>query len=674
LKRSLDIPENQQQKQLTPEILDSGIFYLLAGTVFIVPLAIFPWSLDQAIAVKYLLLKLLTIMAFSTFLIRVSLFGFKLRRSGLVGASGLLLMLLVLSTAFSAHLATSINGAFLRYDGIYSYLIYFALFFLLIQYLNDKERLDKFVAVCLLSASLVALYGILQRVGIDPVPWGYVAFERTRSFSTFGNPVYLGAYLSLMLPLAVGAFLGEERTERKSAYAMATAVIGICIVLTMGRGLWVGVFAALLLMVMLYIKKNGFSVRTAAVPAIIGLLIISTAALIVGLPELSSRVESITDSGGSVGSRLSMWRSAVDIIADRPVLGHGPDALGLVFSRYEETELVRIAPSDIQNNVHNAFLQLAATSGLPALLVFLLILILFTVKSVRYIFTHEIASPVHIGLFAGVFAFLIQSTTGITGIATSTFLWVGMGTLAASWSEERLEIKPLQQKLKIAATIAVIIFAVIGGSGSLKPFLSDIWLSQARLAEKWKKPINAERYYKSAIAYSPADVKAYRELGIMLADNGGKSGDRAMWAEGIRYVETAVELSPDDPESLRFAGQAYLYGARAFDEKHFYAAERYLTKAVETRPFSFKARTMLAIAYIETGRHERARKNLEVALDVNPGDPQAHYYLGRYYEEVEEVDNALREYETAVTLDKNHERAEEAYERLANGKDRNNPE
>ncbi|MDI6815575.1 MAG: O-antigen ligase family protein [Actinomycetota bacterium] len=665
---SLDVEEKKPKSPLSPEVLDRAIVFLLYGIVVLVPLALFPWTLDQALAIKYLIFKVGTLLAVALLACRVVLYGVKLRISGLEWPLGLFILFILISTGSSVHGPTSLEGAFQRYDGLYSYLIYFALFFLAAQYLADDERRETFLKLFVLSASIVSSYGILQLFGIDPTPWGYIAFDTSRSFSTFGNPVLLGAYLSITFFIALGLFYNSKQSIEKIAYSVATTLLAVCVVLTMGRALWAAVLAGLLIFTVLRVKaltKSRVTWRVAVGPVLLALAAVVPATLIVGIPVLSSRVASMAETSGSLGNRLSMWRSALAMISDRPFLGYGPDSIGLVFPRYEAAELARIAPIDIQTNVHNAFLQIAATTGVPALLSFLLILTIFVFKSLRKIRSEGNASPILVGLFAGTVAFVIQSATGITGIATSTYLWLGMGALSASWSEERLTIKPPPVFMRYIAVAVIVCSLLVGLNSAVKPFLSDIALGQARLAERAGRFEEAKVLYKSAISHNRDDVKAYRELGIALADAGHLSKDHATWSKGIALLVEASRLSPSDQETQMFLGQAYLYGARAFDARHYYIAERYLKKAVSMRPFSYAANTMLAVAYIEIGRKDRARDSLGIALSINPNDPQAHYYLGRYHEEAGSTESAMLEYRAALALDGKYERAKIAYERLA---------
>ena len=75
---------------------------------------------------------------------------------------------------------------------------------------------------------------------------------------------------------------------------------------------------------------------------------------------------------GSFGSgRLAIWRDCLPLIRRRPLLGGGPDTLGLrglePFSWYTEDGVV---PSDI-TAAHNEYLNILVNQGAPALLAYL---------------------------------------------------------------------------------------------------------------------------------------------------------------------------------------------------------------------------------------------------------------------------------------------------------------
>ena len=62
------------------------------------------------------------------------------------------------------------------------------------------------------------MYGLLQHHGMDPLPWqGDVT---TRIASTMGNPIFVGAYLIMVIPLTLGRLLEalhQVASERPTA-------------------------------------------------------------------------------------------------------------------------------------------------------------------------------------------------------------------------------------------------------------------------------------------------------------------------------------------------------------------------------------------------------------------------------------------------------------------------
>jgi len=644
-----------------PDVLISALFYCL---VVILPLAVYPGASDQVLSIKYLVLKVITIFLIGLFILK-AIDGTKIKVSGLEWPVIALLFFVALATLLSTHPRTSLEGTYLRYDGFYSYLIYIALFFIATQHLSHENRLENFAKLSILAATVVSIYGIAQRFGIDPMPWGYFVFEAERSFSTLGNPILLGGYLSLMLPISLGILLGSKSTDEKIIYSASATVIALCLIMTMSRAAWLGAILALSMVALILIKRRGAGIRIIFTPAAALVTVLSLAIISVGIPDLAGRLTSIFSIGGSMGSRLLMWKSALSMIADRPLFGFGPDALGLAFSKYESIELARIAPLEIQDNVHNAFLQLAATSGIPALLAFLAVISLLFFKTIRNLKEGGV-SPLAVGLFGGVIAFITQSVTGVTGIAASTFLWLGMGSLAATWTRDGIEIKPLKGISRYLAVTVVVVVMTASALVSSKTFLSDVALGQAKLAEISGDIEATEALYKKAIEYRTTDSKPHRDLGIMLADVGGSSKNRDMWSQGIAHLSEAVCLSPNDHKSLVLMGQGYLYGARAFNKAYYHDSEEYLKKALEVRPYSSWTRTALGVVYLETGRPDEARDNLLFAIDINPNSPQAHYFAGRYYEESGLKEDALKQYELTLKLDANHKKAKLLYERLVN--------
>lgn len=650
--------------------LESSIRFLFYAMIIIIPLAIYPSALSQALSIKYLLFKIMTIVIVCLYLITILLKGTEIRVSGLELPLAIFLILVAAATALSINVHTSIEGNYIRYDGFLSYLICGVLFFIATQSFNSIEHVERIAKLSIAIATVVSFYGIAQSYGYDPVPWGYMMFEKTRSFSTFGNPVILSGYLSLVFPLAIALLLRSKSTTEKLLYSLATAAMVYCSVTSLSRAAWLGGVIGLALVLVGLVKKKSFNIRMATIPVMIGAIVVFLTSITIGLPVITQRAASTFGFDGSVDSRLLMWKTVLKMIPERPLFGYGPDVLGLVFPKHEVPDLLKYDLSGTIDNVHNAFLQLALTAGIPALIAFVVIIVLLLIKASKEIRDNETVSPVTIGLTAGIAAFLVQSLTGVTGIATSGFLWLNMGLLATSWAEPKIEFKPTSRFAKYSLVSFIVLVGVIAVILSVRHFISEYALGQAWLTTR-EDSKKAESFYRKAIAYNPQDDKAYSGLGIMLADNGYASRNKKLWSKGMDYLNKSTKLSPYNREDYTFLGLGYLYGGKAFDKHNFYFAVKNLRKAAELDPNNFTTRDLLGMAYLETGQLQKARNNLTMAQKLNPNDAQTHYHMGRYYEKVGQPEHALKEYSDALKIDESYQDAKTAYERLTNhGNDR----
>jgi hypothetical protein len=68
--------------------------------------------------------------------------------------------------------------------------------------LRKKEQVDRLILVAILTSLPVSLYGVLQRYGIDPIPWGGNVTNRVASH--MGNSIFVAAYLIMVFPLTIG--------------------------------------------------------------------------------------------------------------------------------------------------------------------------------------------------------------------------------------------------------------------------------------------------------------------------------------------------------------------------------------------------------------------------------------------------------------------------------------
>jgi O-antigen ligase len=180
-----------------------------------------------------------------------------------------------------------------------------------------------------------------------------------RLASVFSNQMTSGGVLAAALLWSLGAALAR-RDRTRFWFAAALAPLSAALVLTQTRSHWLGAVAGAGVIVMSLAPRFWW-----ALPA----------TLAVALPllphRLHARLYSIVDphEPGNQG-RLSMWRSARDIIRDHPVFGVGCQDLLALYRRYRYPDWTFES-----GHFHNNFIQMTVMTGVVGLAAFLLWLV-----------------------------------------------------------------------------------------------------------------------------------------------------------------------------------------------------------------------------------------------------------------------------------------------------------
>lgn len=126
--------------------------------------------------------------------------------------AALVVLATVLSTLFSVAPSVSFWGSYLRLQGLLSTLCYLFVFVLIAVHMHREEQAQRLGTVAILASIPVGLYGIIQRLRLDPLLWG--ADVSTRVTSTLGNPIFLSAFMLMVTPLVVARLFQAIATLR----------------------------------------------------------------------------------------------------------------------------------------------------------------------------------------------------------------------------------------------------------------------------------------------------------------------------------------------------------------------------------------------------------------------------------------------------------------------------
>jgi probable O-glycosylation ligase (exosortase A-associated) len=220
---------------------------------------------------------------------------------------------------------------------------------------RDRERFRTLVIVIAFSLGFLGakrgLVGLLQGgAQYSDGPGGMMADNN--SFALM---------LNMSLPLLVGiATTDPRRWVRITASVMAALTVPT-ILFTFSRGglLTLCIVSGLLI----WRSKNRWLVAGVMAVALVGLVALTSDSLTEKYMQRAETIDNYQEDGSAMG-RINAWKTSWYVFLDYPVFGVGPNNLAAVFQRYSpEPGRFRVA--------HNAYFQLLAECGLPALLLFL---------------------------------------------------------------------------------------------------------------------------------------------------------------------------------------------------------------------------------------------------------------------------------------------------------------
>jgi O-antigen ligase/tetratricopeptide (TPR) repeat protein len=110
-------------------------------------------------------------------------------------------LIYLISTIFTVTPEASIFGSYQRLQGFYSQMSYMMLGIIVIANMRSRAQMDRLINFMLMTSLPVALYGVLQALKLDPLPWA--GDTSTRVASSMGNAIFVAAWLIMVVPLAI---------------------------------------------------------------------------------------------------------------------------------------------------------------------------------------------------------------------------------------------------------------------------------------------------------------------------------------------------------------------------------------------------------------------------------------------------------------------------------------
>jgi O-antigen ligase len=356
-------------------------------------------------------------------------------KTGLNNVLGIFIIINLLSVIFSANLGLSLRAFFGKE------LKFLAIYFMIIEVINSKERLRNVLIAVIASAVLISIDAGFQYFrGVD-----FLRGHRL-VYCTFGASFYsasgFSAWLIIIIPLTIGILAANIIPNVKLKILLSALVIIQLLYLlrTYSRGAWIGFIIAAIVMGY-YLVKNNFSSRIKmfcffAAVCLLAIYLFLPRTLIINFKEdikarfkfsqsINDRIKSIPQvNQRSNLLRIKLWRESLRIIEDHPFVGCGLNTYSIVARDYKSFEGGGVYP-------HNSFLQMGAETGLLGLFVFLWVLFVFFRIGLRYLKQRK--DYLVLGLLSGILAFLVHAffDTHLYSLQLIVLFWYMLGLTIA---------------------------------------------------------------------------------------------------------------------------------------------------------------------------------------------------------------------------------------------------
>jgi len=473
------------------------------------------------------------------------------------------------------------------------------------------------LGVWVLSASIISLYALGQYWGCS---FGRVQIPRmSRPFGTFGNPLFLAAYLVTTVPVAWSLALTAMPT-RRFLWWLCSLVMIIALYATKARGGWVGFSIALILFIAVYLRRKGATRKTIT-------LALAAVAIIAAVFVWSTRSVWLRQT-----QRLLIWRDTAVMGLKNP-FGVGIGGFHTNFPKYASEELKAVLPQNqfIVNYAHNEYLEVFAETGIVGLSVFLWMLVVFWKEGLKASCQQDSQTGITtLGLFSGGVAVLGQNffCVSMRFIISSVYLFGVMGLIVGAQARPAAQIPGgrtvrygpgKQPKTGLLSRICGLLVGV---------FVIGYFIPQTWKPFKASQIVQNEKFFEESKDYSV-----------------------------IEELRSKVEKSNNYDDYYKLG---YEYAKR----KQWQQAIVSFEQALRIRPNSYGVYNNLGNIYYMTNRRYAAIECYERSIAIKPDQADAHFNLGYLYYMEGQLAEAASEFQKVLKYDPDNAKARIMYKKM----------
>jgi len=614
------------------------------------------------------------------------------KRSWILGAFALFVIIMAIADAQGVNPLKSFWSNFERMDGWITIAHLLCYTVVASAMLSSEDMWRNLFKTSLAVSVYLSGVGLAQVLGIVSLGQASGTGLSARVDATFGNPIYLAAYM--LFNIFIAALLWSQmwmvrkpgkRTWPSVVYGIIIALDTFTLLLTETRGTILGLIAGIFVsaFVVVYLAKNSrvawrmaaFSVGVVLIGAG-GLYALRDTSLVNNVGFLH-RLATISLQDNTTIARLINMQTAFKGFEERPLLGWGQENFAIVFDKFYDPRMYAQEPWF--DRVHNIIFDWLIAGGILGLAAYLSIFFAalsalwrsnaFTIPE-RSIFT---------GLFLGYFIhnfFVFDNVTSyiLFGTILAYLVWRAGSVNKTPTVLESVTVPVASFPVAIAAAIFVVWWGAWSINASALAANKDIIVG---ITPSTNLGTNLEALQAAIAEHSYGDQEAREQLAqaatqIINAQGISLEAKQAFYTTAISEMQKQAQVSPLDARFPLFVGlledsagnytdaQASLAQARALSpkkqsiifeqalnaqaRKDEAAALGFFKEAYELDPSYTDARVMYVAELIKMGNEAAAQPLMEPLFSTGvAADPRiAAAYAAR------------KEYSTIISIWTNH--------------------
>ncbi len=296
------------------------------------------------------------------------------------------------------------------------------IYFLASNLIRSRNWLNITLALSITSATVTAFIGFTEFLfGFAKLDWIDTSFFggiAGRATSVFENPNVLASYLVIVIPVTLAVCFYHKDRSVKVLCALCAAIMLACVIFTWSRGAWLGLSAALVLLLVSIGVRN-----LLAVPPVAALVAIGSWVFPNTFGARAGNIFTLADSSNHY--RVSIWEGVGSMLRESWACGIGAGEMNF------RSVYINFATAGIEDvpHAHSLYLQILIQVGVVGL-VFLIGAVLLAAQKVYSHRFDALADDetrlIAVGCFAGIVAILV--------FGLSDYVWYNYRIMFVFWA------------------------------------------------------------------------------------------------------------------------------------------------------------------------------------------------------------------------------------------------